>query len=211
MSEIILSRKIFSKNGIELKSAMFLPDVVGYKSPEKQRVNLSVMMNVMFSFTFNAKDAGSDYWADRRFTVNSKNLFKVKRFFGEIYDKFTDPKHSLFITDETGKHVNSEFENFRAIRTTVFETSHYGKCMIADPSCEDIDGTMYEGIYLTINYQTNVSFLPWPDLDELNCIVQELDCNHEATMLMTSLQIAKQFNTLVSSDEWDIHLRELRK
>lgn len=211
MSEIILSRKIFSKDDIEVKSAMFVPSITTFKSEEKDRYYLTITPNVSFSFSFKGKSTGSDYWQDKRFSANAKNLHKVKRFFNQIYDKFTNDKYSLFITDETGKHVNSEFEYFKPIRTIVFEESHYGKCMIADPGCKDIDGTIYEGVYLFINYQTNSTFIPWPDLDELIGIVNEMNCNTEALVLMESLQLAERYNTIMSREDFDLKLKGIQK
>ena len=212
MSEIILSRKLFNKDGLEVKSAMYIPTVTSFKSQDKDRYYLTVSPNMIFSFSYKAASSeGSDYWAEKRFNVTNKNIHKVKRFFREIYSKFKDEKYSLFITDETGKHVNQEYEMFRPIRTTVFETSHYGKCMIADPGCKEIDGTVYEGIYLFINYTKYVTFIPWPDLEELICIVEEMDCNNEAIMLMTSLQLAERYKTIISQKDLELKLKNVQK
>lgn len=210
MSEIVLSRRLFSKNDLEVKSAMFIPSVTSYKSEDKDRFYLNVVPNITFTFSFKGS-GGSDYWQDKRFSATIKNLHKVKRFFNQIYDKFTDDKYSLFITDETGKHVNPEYEYFKPIRTIVFETSHYGKCMIADPGCKDIDGTVYEGIFLSINYKTNVSFIPWPDLEELIDIVNGMDCNNESLMLMTSLQLAERYKTIMTQQDFELKLKNVQK
>lgn len=211
MSEFVLSRKLFSKDDLEVKSAMFIPTVTSFKSPDKDRYYLTVVPNITFSFAFKGKSTGSDYWQDKRFSANHKNLYKVKRFFNSIYDKFTNTKYALFITDETGKHVNPEFEYFEPIRTIVFESSHYGKCMIANPGCEDIDGTVYEGIYLTINYKSNVVFIPWPDLEELICVVNEMDCNNESLMLMNSLLLAERYKTIMTQQDLELKLKNVQK
>lgn len=210
MSEVVLSRKLFNKDDLEVKSAMFVPTITSHKSEDKDRYYLNVTPNLMFTFVYKA-GSGSDYWADKRFNVTNKNIHKVKKFFQEIYSKFKDEKYALFITDETGKHVNQEYEMFRRIRTMVFEESHYGKYMMADPGCKEIDGIVYEGIFLSINYAKFTTFIPWPDLEELIGIVEDMDINSEATMLMTSLQLAERYKTILSQQDLELKLKDVQK
>ena len=74
-----------------------------------------------------------------------------------------------------------------------------------------IDGTIYEGVYLFINYQTNSTFIPWPDVDELIGIVNEMNCNTEALVLMESLQLAERYNTIMSREDFDLKLKGIQK
>ena len=184
MSEVSITRQLFSARGITIRSLMRLPTIyLGGTTATVQAYPV-----IIISYEPPANQPYSERPKDAFYKVTPRNQYRVVRFFRHVLNWFEDPTYEgLYILDEhTGKViVNMELRN---LQERLGSMDRYdNQSLLAIPAVIEQDSVQSEGCALCINRTNYVMPLRDEQVASIYGILDTFSFQAETTML---LQIA---------------------
>lgn len=192
MSNLALTRTLYSTKSMNIRSFMRLPEV--YLAGSTATVSTFPVLFITYQVQVPYENRHDPKPKDTSFKINSRNLYRTVKFFRKILSWFEEDQYrDLFIVDEHDGNliVNMDFKNLRA---NVEGNRLDAQAMMAVPAVVTNDSVQSEGCVLIIN-RTNYSIaLTDKDVESIYGILSSFSFQQE-TMLLLQLASMKALRT----------------
>lgn len=181
MSEVSLTRQLFSARGITIKTLMRLPTIyVGGTTATIQAFPV-----IIISYEPPSSQPYAERPKDAFYKVSPRNHYRVVRFFRHVLNWFEDPSYeNLYILDEhSGKViVNMEMRN---LQERLGAMDRYdAQSLLALPAVIEQDSVQSEGCALCINRTNYIMPLRDEQIASIYGILENFSFQMEASLLL---------------------------
>lgn len=204
MTDIRLSRNLFSTDVMDVKSFLFMPKIMKPESAFTASVNLSVILNccLIIQYTGGNRSYNSDEvdFKSRMYTMTWKNRRITQRFFSSALEWFEDSKYSnmFFYTEDGELQINMDYSK----TALVTDKSRYNdKSLAVRPTIVDDYLGRREGVLFSVNTSENTFNISWEDFIVLADIALTFDFEREALLLMQSFSTAHSLDRYTTPAE----------
>lgn len=200
MSDMKITRKIYTNSRMELESFMHTPTGT-YTGKDRGTMNIS-SVPLLFLRYKKPKNITEEYdYSKAAFKITIRNLYEVIRFFNGIMKwLFDDEYKDLFLTNDNGDLVFNADYNKLSIST---HRGDYDQCIMqAIPSIVRIGDKTYEGINLYINTSRYCVSLTYQEVSILFGILKDFSFTEEAILLLNTYEYIIKNNAITETDWW---------
>lgn len=198
MNKINISRPLYNSDRIVLSSYLLDPCVLTTEA--RMNVKSYCAVNIMIP----RKDSNTNM-KGLTFSIPPELYRKFMNTLEMVIHWFYDPgKKDLFCLDDKNiPHFNSVYQNLKY----VVKNKRNGNRIDFAPAEVEVEGTIVEGVILTINYLDNISYVSLSELEDIYSILSNFSYQSEILVLSQMYTFGLITKRMMSPSDYSNHCR----